>query len=268
MIIDAFTFFNEYDILAGRLEYLYNKVDYFVIVEANITHTGKPKTLNYLANIHRYQRFIDKILYFPIAIDSTEFNFNIKPTECDFTAPQWLVENKQRNHIQSALELFDNTATVMISDVDEIPNLITLDNIVAHLSIERPAITLAQDMFYYNLKQKQVNPWAGPVVTTNKYAKEKTPQWFRDNRWALPIASGGGWHFSYWGSPEQIQHKILNFAHQEYNTSVNSNIDTIKQRMAQGQDIYARRDNPFIPVDISTLPVDIVNIFGNIKQNH
>ena len=55
MIIDAFMFFNEYDILEGRLEYLYDTVDYFVIVESDITHSGQKKSLNYANNIDRYR---------------------------------------------------------------------------------------------------------------------------------------------------------------------------------------------------------------------
>lgn len=37
MLIDCFMFFNEYDIVEGRLEYLYDTVDYFVVVEADHT---------------------------------------------------------------------------------------------------------------------------------------------------------------------------------------------------------------------------------------
>ena len=40
MIYDCFSFFNELDILEMRLNILYNYVDYFVITEANKTHTG------------------------------------------------------------------------------------------------------------------------------------------------------------------------------------------------------------------------------------
>ena len=42
-IIDAFSFFNEVDLLKLRLEYLRDVVDYFVISECNYTHSGKSK---------------------------------------------------------------------------------------------------------------------------------------------------------------------------------------------------------------------------------
>ena len=44
-IYDCFTFFNELELLDLRLKELYNYVDYFVLVEATLTHTGKTKDL-------------------------------------------------------------------------------------------------------------------------------------------------------------------------------------------------------------------------------
>ena len=43
MIVDCFTFFNELDLLEIRLKYLYDSVDYFIIVEADKTHNGEDK---------------------------------------------------------------------------------------------------------------------------------------------------------------------------------------------------------------------------------
>ena len=40
---DCFTFFNELDVLEFRLQELYDTVDHFVIAEANMSHSGKPK---------------------------------------------------------------------------------------------------------------------------------------------------------------------------------------------------------------------------------
>jgi len=42
-IYDCFTYYNEDMILKLRLETLWDYVDYFVIVEANFTHSGKDK---------------------------------------------------------------------------------------------------------------------------------------------------------------------------------------------------------------------------------
>ena len=43
MLIDAFTYFNEKELVELRLKYLNSIVDYFVVIEYNITFTGKEK---------------------------------------------------------------------------------------------------------------------------------------------------------------------------------------------------------------------------------
>jgi len=256
-------FFNELDILEGRLEYLYDTVDYFVIVETNITHSGATKPLNYLENIARYHKYSDKILYFPFATDPSKFNFGIRPTECDFRAPQWQMENTQRNHIARALELFDSDAVVMISDADEIPNRDLIKLAAANLNTSQVALTFMQDMFFYNFNQKQVSPWYGTVITTNATAKEFSPQRIRESRGAFPGIHNSGWHLSYWGTPEKIKHKIENFAHQEYNSSNFTDVDKIAARIKAGADLYDRGDgHQFVPVDKNTLPTSLLGVFG------
>ena len=47
MIIDAFTFFNEKELVELRVKYLNDIVDCFLIVEADFTHTGKEKKRNF-----------------------------------------------------------------------------------------------------------------------------------------------------------------------------------------------------------------------------
>ena len=47
MLIDSFIFFNEKELVELRIKYLEEIVDVFVIVEANITHQGKKKRLEF-----------------------------------------------------------------------------------------------------------------------------------------------------------------------------------------------------------------------------
>ena len=47
MLIDAFTYFNEKELVELRLKYLDPIVDYFVVVESNVTFTGKSKKWNF-----------------------------------------------------------------------------------------------------------------------------------------------------------------------------------------------------------------------------
>ena len=47
MLIDSFLFFNETELVELRIKYLEKIVDYFVVVEADITHQGKKKDWNF-----------------------------------------------------------------------------------------------------------------------------------------------------------------------------------------------------------------------------
>ena len=56
-IIDCFTFYNELKILKFRLEYLYDHVDYFILVEGTLSHAGKPKELFYQNNKDQFEKY-------------------------------------------------------------------------------------------------------------------------------------------------------------------------------------------------------------------
>jgi hypothetical protein len=264
MIVDCFSFFNEYDVLEGRLEYLYPTVDYFVIVESDRTHTGKPKPLNFSNNISRYSKYLDKILYFPYTSKPIEF-YETEAAGDTVFSPSMLMDHAQRNHMSKALKLFGPEVFVMISDLDEIPSRRAINYAANNLRVNLPAIGFIQDMFYYNLNQKQVTPWVGTIMTTNRMISEKNPQWFREARWTLPHVGNAGWHISYWGDIEKIQYKIENFAHQELNSETNSNPSVILQRIQQGLDLFGRENNQFVPVDRSTLPTDMLDVFSKYE---
>ena len=50
MIVDACTFLNEKELIELRVKYLNDIVDCFLIVEADVTHTGKKKKLEFSRN--------------------------------------------------------------------------------------------------------------------------------------------------------------------------------------------------------------------------
>ena len=47
MLIDAFIFFNEKELAELRIKYLNSVVDFYVVIEANITHQGEKKKLEF-----------------------------------------------------------------------------------------------------------------------------------------------------------------------------------------------------------------------------
>ena len=63
-IIDSFLFFQELDLLEVRLEYLYEKVDKFIILESCQTFTGGEKSFYFEDNKKRFEKYLDKIIYY------------------------------------------------------------------------------------------------------------------------------------------------------------------------------------------------------------
>jgi len=267
MIVDSFIFFNEFDILEGRLEYLYDHVDYFVIVESNLTFSGNTKPLYFMNNMSRYKKYLDKVLYFPFITDRRNYNYERKPAhDRDYNTGPHKCEHAQRNYILKALELFNNDAIIMISDLDEIPHVSCIDIAKHYFSNGWDRLVVQQDHFSYNFKQKQVAPWIGTSISTNKVAREETPQGLRNARHGFGIIDNGGWHLTYWGAIEDIQYKIDSFAHQELNTSEFLDPEHIKNRIKLGKDMFNRDANEYVLVNENEIPEDFMKIFGQINS--
>ena len=70
MLIDSFLFFNETELVELRVKFLNKIVDYFVIVEADITHQGKKKDWNFPKILEEnLKEFSSKIQYHQLNID-------------------------------------------------------------------------------------------------------------------------------------------------------------------------------------------------------
>ena len=148
MIIDCFIFFNEYEILEGRLEYLYPHVDYFVLVESNMTFSGKPKPMYYMQNMTRFKPWLDKILYFPHFTDNARYDYSKLPThDRDYETGPWAAEHAQRRHMGACIPLFQDDDIIMFSDVDEIPHKDCIPIIKDCLNNGHQALTIEQDHF-------------------------------------------------------------------------------------------------------------------------
>lgn len=263
MIIDTFTFFNEFDILEGRFEYLYDTVDYFVVVDSNLTHSGKRKPLHFMENMSRYSKYLDKVLYFPFAANPDHYDFSKKPThDRDFDNGYWRMENAQRNHIRTALEFFPDDTLVSISDVDEIPHRDCYAIAQANFKEHWPIFAIQQVYYAYNFNQKCVKPWHGTVITTNNIAKGWGPQTCRENKYNCAVIPNGGWHLTFWGGIKQIQEKLSSYAHQELNTVQNNNPEHIKKQIREGKDLFNRSWEIFEKEEPRNVNADIARIFG------
>ena len=263
MIIDGFTFYNEFDMLECRLEYLYDHVDYFIISEADHSFSGKPKQFNYALNQARFEKYQDKILYAPLQIDPAGYNLDLANYSPDMLVGTgsdfWKIERQQRNNIASALTQFDDDAIVLIGDLDEIPNVNLFTRFSTDLNINK---IIYFDMVgcQYNLKYQCGSGWFKSFVSTKEHVVRHTPDLIRAGH-PHCYYTHGGWHLSYFMTPEQIKDKIENFSHQELNTPHWTDVNRIADCMANGRDVYDRGSFGD-PTPREFYPVSFMNSFN------
>ena len=250
-------FYDEEMILDFRLNYLSDYVDKFVVVESSYTHSGKKRDL--IFDIKKFNKFKEKISYIVLdkepenlfTIDGKE-DFNEKNSKYILNALKR--ENFQRNYITKGLKDASPDDIVIISDVDEIPNL--EENNLKNLNNE--IILFNQKFFYYkfNLKLKSFD-WYGSKAC--KKGKLISPQWLRNIKskkypfWRLDslfsktkyqdivFIKNGGWHFSNMKSAEAIEKKMSTYLHhREYDVNP-LGTKKIKEIMKNKKAIYNLR---------------------------
>lgn len=264
MIIDCFTFFNEIDMLECRLEYLNKKVDKFVLVEATITHSGKPKPMYFADNKNRFVKYLDKIIYVPVDIDPTKYDWT-HDKQKGYQNSSWQVENLQRNSIKLGINSVPDDAIVMISDLDEVPNVDAIDRAIRMLK-HKHFVSIETQQFYYNLAQCLIEPWPATVITKASLAKTIGPQKLRDSKNSMVWIHNGGWHLTYFGNAENIQNKIKNFAHQEYNQEKFTDLSYIEQKISAGEELYGR-PFPMKKIHSSSFPDRFKTVFARYLPN-
>lgn len=264
MLIDAFTFFNEYDMLESRLEYYHDFVDYFVIVECDYTHAGNFKGFNLPQVYSRYQKYQDKMIYIPLSVNPKNYDFT-KPKDTNYQAGNWILEKQQRNYISKGLKLFDGNDFVMISDVDEVCTIDSIKNAMNVYADDHVAYGSNQEMFWYSFKTKEPNFWSGSVLTKVKYALQYTPELFRERRWVIPKMLNG-YHMTYFMNVENMKYKIENFAHQELNQQEYTELNNIKKRIENKIEPFNRPNVPLIDVAKDQIDATIYEVFNRCAK--
>ena len=253
-IFDCFMYFDEEILLDLRMNILDKYVDYFVIVESTFTHKGEERKLHF--NYKRFEKFENKIIYLvydekPKDIKEILKN-DIEPDISNkFIINALLRENGQRNFIINGLKDADDDDYVLVSDVDEIPNLEEVD----FSKINQKILLFRQDMFYYKFNLNLPNfSWTG-----TKACKKRnliSPQWLRnikDRKYNffrfdtffskmkymnIKIINNGGWHFTNLKNAKEIEYKLKSYLHhREFDVNPISS-DEIKRIMNDKIAIY------------------------------
>ena len=103
MIVDAFTFFNEKELVELRIKYLNDTVDYFLVVEADHTHTGIKKKWNFSELLNNnLKEFSHKIQYHQMKVDLKKAEAEKSPNYKGGTwGRSWRVDTMQRNFLKA-----------------------------------------------------------------------------------------------------------------------------------------------------------------------
>ena len=291
-IYDCFMYFDEDTVLDVRLNYLNNYVDKFVIIEAEYNHKGEKRKPKF--DIKNFYNFKDKIIYL-LVTQEAPFIEEIYSLDSDDKKGGKLImnalkrENFQRNQIISGLTEAEDEDWIIISDLDEIPNL--KDNNLKN--IKSPIILFKQLMMYYKFNLILENyPWIGSKACKKKNLK--SPQWLRNIKdrayswWRLDtffsqtkyikikIIENGGWHFSFLKTPEDIEKKLKSYLHHtEYELNP-VGIKNIKEMIINKKTIYNLKvdsrlnkfddGNKLKKIDLSLLPSYILENKNQFKE--
>ena len=228
-IFDCFMYFDEEIVLDLRLNTLYESVDYFIIVESTFTHRGEKRKL--LFNQKKFEKFKDKIIYLiydtnPIGLKKVNKKDNEAIKSWKYIENAILRENGQRNFIINGLDKAKDDDMILVSDVDEIPNLQNIN----FNELNQKIIQFKQEMFYYKFNLKLPNL----VWTGTKGCRKKnliSPQWLRnikDRKYSffridtffskskyinIKFINNGGWHFSNIKTAKEIKFKLKSYLH-------------------------------------------------------
>lgn len=262
-IFDCFSYLDEEFLLNIRLNILNPYVDYFVIIEGDRTWQNNFK--GFKLNLNKFKKFKKKIIY-------------IKVKDLPQGDNPWAREHYQRNCITRGLTKATNDDLIIISDLDEIPNLEKLVNFEKKMKYA----VFKQKNFYYkfNLQSNNYPYWYGSRICFKKYLK--SPQWLRGLKfkkrpfWRIDkyrlnnIIEDGGWHFCNLKSPEDLLFKYKNLCETNdpyiFKEKINKkHLSTyeIRKKIMLRKDIIGRKDTfKKITVD-KTFPKFLIK---NIKK--
>jgi hypothetical protein len=202
VIVDCFTFFNEFDVLELRLRTLGNVVDRFVLCEAPFTFRGDPKPLAFAEHAERFAPWIDRIRVIAYAGPPDE--------------NPWRNEWGQRDHLLAGLHDCEPDDLILIGDCDEIPD--------PAFVAQRPAdgAILVHTMILMRGYANRADfggafSWPGTrALTYSSIRAYDSLSNVRQYRGDALTSIESGWHFSSLGGGAAMEQKMRTYSHAEY----------------------------------------------------
>lgn len=280
-IVDVFRFFNEFRILQLRLEVLWDIVDYFVITESPLTHSGKPKQMNFYENRYNFRKYQSKIIYNPLPSIPEDFShlvckrsYRLNFGDIDPNSKKRYIQNPisyQREAYERDIQILgleklehslDRDSVILVSDLDEIPNPEILVNTswIDHTK----TYVCEQKAYLYKLNLLYYDEWLGTNIFRMSHlqdSKKGLHQIHADAKKGTRVAAAG-WHFSWMGDDKHFREKLAAQPESEH-------FDT-EERRQMSREIISNRLDPFgRPLQLKKVPLDNTFPFylsANINQ--
>jgi len=212
MIYDLTQMNDEMDMLEIRLNILSPYVDKFVIGESTQTFSGNPKSLHYLANWERFDKWGDKITHVIIPEMMTDDVFQRTAF--------------QKDYLRKALRYCEPDDLIIYGDVDEVAS--------EEAVRDGKEGKLRQLCYSYYLNNRSSEDWQGTNIV--RYRNLKNLNELRQEH--DPLIENGGWHFTNMGGYDALIKKLESYDHQEANIPWVK--DGLKARMDANIDFLGR----------------------------
>ncbi len=258
-VYDVFNFFNELEVLDIRLHVLNDHVDYFVLVESTLTHSGLPKELYYEKNKHLFKEFEHKIIHYVIdtplkdfedaeqrllnpVLPALERNILEMALSSDGIGPgetSFLRDYYEKESVKKALLNLNDNDFCFVSDLDEIWNP---DEVIDYSKDDLYKFRQTPYMYFLNNRSNEDwTGWTGTIATKYKNIKNaclNDLRTFRKSKNKYTIIRNGGWHFTFQGGAQRIKTKIESYSHQEINNSETK--DSIFDTVSKNKDVRGK----------------------------
>jgi len=220
MLVDAFIYNNEKDLLRFRLEVVGPFVDKIFISESEVTFTGISKPLY-------AQGHIDEFVRESRISENIARKISLISVSTDKIHDAWGREKAQRDQLLVEARKGASDKDIMLySDCDEIPSAAMLNHAVEQFSKDASLKLMPFTTFLTYFRVNYVNvygresEWRGPfflrIRSNDASLTEVRNSVMKIHRQDLPPDQRyAGWHFSYIGDESDLISKKKSISHQE-----------------------------------------------------
>jgi len=229
-IYNLLPYYNEKELLMLRLWELWEIVDYFVIGEADRSHTGIPKPFYFDEVKDEFSDYMKKIIHLKINnLPDVYLNPNF-----------WIPENTQRNCLAQGLKDAQKGDFIICSDADEIPRPQSILDNLHH----KKNVTFQSDLFYYTVNIKANQKWDAPTgAFLGNFKCLQDLRENRSNRETNVIIPDAGWHYSFCGGVDRIMKKVQNIAESHLIIDKIGTKEDIQDKINTQKDLWNRTED-------------------------